>query len=667
MRMKKSKRLEIAETPGDISEVRGAGHLPGGRWYEASSVGAGLVFAIEPGDLEENNWLTFDMLLDGEHLAVFCLNIKEEGQEDGFSLRFGLLNRCSARIRMPLEIMNQGKWRLGREGAWLKPSCSGERIDPAAADSAALTVIRKSSGPVRFCITDVLATAGEPRKLDSPVLPAGKLLDAMGQSTIHSWTNKTHDTAELDERLSVQLAAAAETMRPDRFTSFGGWREKQGSGSGFFSTYHDGSRWWLLDPDGYYFWSAGINCVRSSVGLNCEGLRDALAWIPATTGEYSDAWTGREKGRNLNYLAANFIRVFGRDWHRRWADITLARLKGIGFNTVANWSEWKVAAESAFPYVRPLSLSFRRTPCVYRDFPDVFAEEFREDAVECARCLEESAEDRAMIGYFMMNEPNWGFASECPAAGMLYTSRENRSREELVRFLRGQYADEASLARAWKMEVSFQKLRAGLWRERLTGEAVADLEAFSEVMVERFFGVLADACRRADPNHLNLGVRYFTVPPRWAVKGMKCFDVFSMNCYREVVPAGELSRLAAMLGMPVMIGEWHFGALDAGLPASGIGRVRTQADRGRAYRRYLEHAAAHPDCVGAHWFTLYDQSALGRGDGENYQIGFFDICNRPYQELCAAAGRSHAVMYDVAAGNSEPYDDAPRYLEKLFI
>jgi hypothetical protein len=82
---------------------------------------------------------------------------------------------------------------------------------------------------------------------------------------------------------------------------------------------------------------------------------------------------------------------------------------------------------------------------------------------------------------------------------------------------------------------------------------------------------------------------------------------------------------------------------------------------------YLEDAAADPHCVGVHWFTLYDQSALGRFDGENYNIGFLDVCNRPYDEMGRAAIESHERMYDVAAGRLKAYADAPQYLPKLFL
>ena len=147
----------------------------------------------------------------------------------------------------------------------------------------------------------------------------------------------------------------------------------------------------------------------------------------------------------------------------------------------------------------------------------------------------------------------------------------------------------------------------------------------------------------------------WAVPPAWALRGMACFDVFSVNGYRERVDR-SLAVACEAMGCPAIIGEWHFGALDVGLPASGIGRVASQAERGRAYRVYVEDAAAQPWCVGVHYFTLYDQSAMGRGDGENYNIGFLDVCNRPYEPLAAAARKSHERLYELAAGARAPYE-----------
>ena len=140
---------------------------------------------------------------------------------------------------------------------------------------------------------------------------------------------------------------------------------------------------------------------------------------------------------------------------------------------------------------------------------------------------------------------------------------------------------------------------------------------------------------------------------------------YSAKAIGEVL-AEQIAQIAQMLNRPILIGEWHFGALDVGLPASGIGHVPDQESRGKAFRVYLEDAAAKPWCVGVHYFTLYDQSALGRPDGENYQIGFLDVCNRPYEPLAEAARESHERLYQIAVGEMEPYDEEPEYLPLLF-
>jgi hypothetical protein len=115
----------------------------------------------------------------------------------------------------------------------------------------------------------------------------------------------------------------------------------------------------------------------------------------------------------------------------------------------------------------------------------------------------------------------------------------------------------------------------------------------------------------------------------------------------------------------VIIGEFHFGALDRGLPATGLRGVASQADRGVAYRRYLESGAANPNLVGVHYFILNDQAVLGRFDGENYQIGFQDVCHTPYPELVEQAQAAHEAMYDVMTGARPPFAQKAREVPKI--
>ncbi len=659
---------------GGARAESGPAPLAGGVWYTAGEVGDGLLYSFPVGALAQARWLTADLLVDGTHLAVFELSLQEGEDGPRFALIFSALNQCSARMRVQTEAVNQNRWRYEREGAWLKPMCAGSRVSLERVDRMAIKVLRKSDSPVRWCITSVVARADEPPLLDELVLPKGPLLDEMGQSAIHDWPGKSRSPEEVSERLRSQAAQAPKQAWPKGFSRWGGWKARRFGKSGFFRTHRDGKRWWLVDPDGCAFFSAGMDCVRVDTESACRGLSKALAWMPDAEGPYRaiyDRGPGLEHKAHhpvmINYLAANFIRAFGpKEWHSRWGDIALAELRRMGFNTVANWSEWDIASRARFPYVRHLRLSYARTPFVYRDFPDVFNPGFVKDAGEFGEQLEDTAKDPALIGYFMMNEPTWGFSSETPAAGMLFNTPDCETRRVLGDFLKRRYRTDARLAKAWKMRTGLSAVSSGPWRTPLTPEARADLAAFSAIMVERKFKLLADSCRTHDPDHLNLGIRYFTVPPDWAVEGMKCFDVFSVNGYENKV-RDELGRIAQIFNQPVMVGEWHFGALDAGLPASGIGRVASQEDRGRAFRAYTEDAAAKSWCVGVHWFTLYDESALGRFDGENWNIGFLDVANRPYEEIARAARLSHERMYAVASGECPPFADAPEYLPKLFL
>lgn len=665
--------LPLKGMTGTLRKEDGAAPLPGAVWYAAETPGDSLVYAFPPGTLAKMKYVAADMLIDGDTMVVFNILLQEGADGRRFRFTFSGLNQCSFRVRFPLSFVDQNRWRLEREGAFLKPMSGGDRVDLEKVDRLTFVLVRKSDKPARWCMTPLTASAGEVPKLADPVLPKGPLLDQFGQYTLRDWPGKTTSVAELKTRIAGQLAAADTLAWPESFTRWGGWKAlKLGEGTGFFRTHNDGSRWWLADPDGYAFWSSGLDCVRVDADARVDGITKALSWIPDPKGEFADAYrTGRgprPEGESVNYLAANMIRALGRDgWRDKWARIVLGEMRRLRFNTVANWSDYEIARAAKFPYVRPMNFAGRRSGMAYRDFPDVFHGGFEQDVADYAAQLKSTADDPAFIGYFLMNEPTWGFSSELPAAGMLYASEQCATRTELAGFLKAKYAGDAELEAAWGAPATFDRVAKGKWSGVLSKPALADLRAFSVKMVERYFTALSRACKQVDPNHLNLGMRWAGPPPEWAVEGMKTFDVFSINCYEEKLPVALAAKIHSMVNRPVMVGEWHFGALDAGLPASGIGHTRNQTDRGKAYRNYLEDAAADPYCVGVHWFTLYDQSAVGRFDGENYNIGFLDICNRPYDAIGAAAIASHERMYAVAAGKARAYFEKIEYLPKLFL
>ena len=119
-------------------------------------------------------------------------------------------------------------------------------------------------------------------------------------------------------------------------------------------------------------------------------------------------------------------------------------------------------------------------------------------------------------------------------------------------------------------------------------------------------------------------------------------DVVSVNIYSRQ-PARDLPPTA--VDKPMIVGEFHFGALDRGLFHTGLVATRDQNERAKCYRSFVNACLDHPRFVGTHWFQWQDQALTGRFDGENYQIGFVTVTDTPYPELVAAARDIGATMY----------------------
>jgi hypothetical protein len=252
------------------------------------------------------------------------------------------------------------------------------------------------------------------------------------------------------------------------------------------------------------------------------------------------------------------------------------------------------------------------------------------------------------------------------AAEMMQQDQESASRHEFVRWLAERHGEVARLNAAWGVRLpSFDRLLAGGVPEGILSSprVQEELWEFSRRMIAEYVRRPSEECKRADPNHLNLGVRYAWIAYDELLTAAESFDVFSINAYRMRPEADIVHKCSQAAGRPVIIGEFHIGALDRGLPAAGLRGVRTQTERAAAYRYYVEQGAALPELVGTHHFQWPDQHVGGRFDGENSQVGLVDICQAPYREVTAAARRTHERIYAVAAGLTPPFAREPRELE----
>jgi hypothetical protein len=162
-------------------------------------------------------------------------------------------------------------------------------------------------------------------------------------------------------------------------------------------------------------------------------------------------------------------------------------------------------------------------------------------------------------------------------------------------------------------------------------------------VAEKYFSTIAAEMKAALPNHLYLGCRFMRFQAdAWRAAARHC-DVVSFNFY-ERNPTWDLPPDA--VDKPIIVGEFHFGALDQGHLVGGCATTFDQKERAQCFKDYVNACLDNPRYVGCHWFQYTDQAMTGRYfDGEAYQVGFVSVTDTPYPELVEACRETAAKMY----------------------
>ncbi|MGI6315945.1 MAG: beta-galactosidase [Christensenellales bacterium] len=629
--------------------------------------GGGL--SITPFIGSRERYLVFDLEVLEEHSAAFNLFVWPKdaapGDEATFRQRFGMMPRVCGRVVFDTEWLN-GETLFGeRNPGQLKVVCHGSRVSREEVGRMELTNF-ESFHDMRVRISGFELTDRKPTEFP---LPDVKLIDALGQYKRKDWAGKTQSLAELSGILHKELESDA--VYPKGWTKWGGFADRKlTEGTGFFGRVKADGRWWLTDPDGYAFFSVGPDCVRPGGDSRVDPVASLCDWLPDREGEFASAYTVDAKRGwvDFSFVQANLMRVFGENWKAKWMELLRRHLMNNGMNTLANWSDPEALQKMRMPYVTSLPAFPATEKMIFRDFPDVFSPEFAKNAERCALALSARADDPFMIGYFLRNEPAWAFVDGLVLAEeVLHNPLRTFCKQALLDELRQQYGTIAALNAAWRTAFpDFSALEKPINKAAsLSHDAEADLRRFSRKMVEAYVSVPSAACRKVDGNHMILGMRWAWISDPDLVCGWENFDVFSINCY-AVDPTPSIQNVVDLgVDLPVMIGEFHFGSLEGGLTATGLEGTLTQKDRAIAYRCYLEHAAAHPYGVGCHYFQLYDQFALGRFDGENYNIGLLDVCSRPYTAMMEASLATAKRLLPVLEGRCAPYNEPPHMIPMI--
>jgi hypothetical protein len=393
------------------------------------------------------------------------------------------------------------------------------------------------------------------------------------------------------------------------FSRFGGWTAHKEKATGYFHTARIADKWWLVDPEGFLFYSNGMDCVRHSDSTRFKGRETLFAKPPATSAD------------TIDFYSANAALRYGTtDYAPHWKQTMDRRLKAWGFNTVANWSDPIMFENAALPFVTNVPAG--RTRKSWQGFPDAYSAEFTAAAEQAAKAICTRLRDNPfLIGYFIGNEPRW------PYRNLLDLILNDTEPSDTQTFAKKFLTDK--------------------------GDTPAFRELLFETISRHYFQGVVDAIRKSDSNHMVLGIRYAGSLPDPVLRANDVFEIFSINIYRFEPSAKQIDHIYATVKKPVMIGEFHFGAVERGYAPSLV-MVKDQTERGVAYQYYVERAAAHPAIVGTHYFQLVDQPVSGRYDGENYNLGFLNQLDLPYPEMIRFAQETHRRVYQVHAGAEQP-------------
>ncbi|GMK40386.1 hypothetical protein PCCS19_34420 [Paenibacillus sp. CCS19] len=602
--------------------------------------GGGLYYSLDGNKLEGYSYLLADVENKEDYAVCVNMSFWEDHTDKTCDLfiAVGILPRIATTICVPLQFLD-GQTLFGpRQPGILKTVVKGNRINEDRLAAFGI-VLPPSHARTALVVSNVRLSKEKPI-LD---MDLASLTDELGQYTGRDWKGKTA-SLEASNRYLTELREEAQQFLASHADGYYGAPDIKFEATGYFRLEQEGEQYWLVTPDGHGFFSSGLDCVNPHSSEPVDNV-----------------------GTRRDFPVENMKRAFGDEWREAWNEITKYRLIQWGINTIAAWSDMAFARSSKIPYVAMLKDYPTTTAAIYRDFPDVFSEEYAQRSREYAEQLLEYKNDSYLIGYFMSNEPNWAFVNHLNLGyELLRSSGELASKQVMIQFLKERYSDLAELNRNWGTAASTydELFELGEFPE-VSEAAMADLVAFSRLLISEYIRVPSQALKQADPHHLNLGIRYAYISSPELYSGSEYFDIFSINCYEKVCNAA-VEEVYANVRMPVMVGEFHFGSIDRGLPATGIRGARDQENRGKAVRHYVEQAAALPHCLGVHHFQLNDQPYLGRFDGENYNIGLVDVCNREYEEVTGPLAEANKRLYSLRQGIEKPFEEKVEYIPAIF-
>lgn len=502
-----------------------------------------------------------------------------------------------AQSNLKLEISEESgpKWAFGQSYR-LKLSVDKSGITGTIATPGGNPILRK-----RFAFTAAAVTYGRPAlRIDGFT---GTFTDVCAESG--------ESVADVKAEAAFPAYAMENTVSgiTDQATGF------------FHVVQRPDGRWWAIDPLGHGVVLMGVDHVTFH-GHWCEKL----------------GYSPHDKKNEKKYTD-----------HAEWESETLGRLKAWGFTMLGAGCDSKLKHRglvhteflSIGDHLATLGDEYDITPNERRpcsSFPNVFHPDFE---AYCRYRVQQSCvpnrNDPWLFGYFIDNELAWwgrGGSETGLFDAVMKKGAAHTAKIALRDFLARQAEnDVATFNGLWGTQFkTFDEILALKALPVANDAQRAVKRDFLRFAADRYFSVTTRAIREADPNHLVLGARFAGTsgadPVVWEVSGNYC-DVVTFNCYpmadldegrvyTRFGKGGELvtehfAKFYDTVKRPMLITEWSFPALDAGLPSvHGAGqRFRTQAERTAATRLFARTMLSLPFLLGYDYFMWVDEPALG--------------------------------------------------------
>ncbi|ASB49335.1 hypothetical protein [Alkalitalea saponilacus] len=532
------------------------------------------------------------------------------------------------RLAIPLKFYRElpgawhdlaGMYNQPRYTGWINLG-EGDRGSLQGVDSIGIRMRVPIGDPV-FKIRSVSLSVDDPGDVYLGETP---VVDQFGQWNLGDWDDKIYSLEQLREEWEAE-ALLATNVEEFNYSKFGGYlNARYDNGTGFFRVVETDGRWWFVDPEGYLFLSHGVDCVTPGAGGNAVRINhrpNLYKELPPEGKGYSP-----DQPDYASFGTWNLVRRYGKDFREPAIENIFKRMNRWGLNTIANWSDREVMMQNRVPFMTQLGgLGIDGT---LMGLVDVYDPDFNQKIDEAVkRSTAPFAGNPWLIGYFTGNEPSWQ-GLELRVVDIIHELEDDRPiKKALVEYL----SEKDSPERRVK---------------------------FVHETFRTFIKTVDKSLKRHSPGHLNLGIRFgggnFRTEILDLCKGI--FDVFSFNSYTLTPEHAMMDSLVNGTGMPLLIGEYHFGTVDRGMSQS-LWQVDTQEERGIAYRYYTEQAFSHPALIGTGYFQWGDQDLTGRGyDGENLNCGIIDVTDRPYQHLVNAISETSKRLYQVHKGEKAPFN-----------